>query len=152
MAFASCPAKAVDVLKQLSVQVTMEVYRNMILMNLLSTVQQNIRFVADPDGELKGPNGEAWTRVMESAELSDYEGDEGEEPRVRLHERLGMTLPWLLSNFGQFVFRGSIHSPAVYGVDHKDLIFGVTVGIDPLADKNFKELKQLVCGARGREG
>jgi hypothetical protein len=58
---------------------------------------------------------------MESAELTDFEDEEDEEDeeegaalapgktrRLRLHEKLGVAVPWLLSNFGRFVFPGHV--------------------------------------------
>jgi hypothetical protein len=84
---------------------------------------------------------------MESAEITDF--DDGDGPSERLHHRLGVAEPWLLSNFGRLVFPGNVSDYyAAHGVDLRDLVLAVTEGPDPLADMTLEELVQLVSGAR----
>ncbi|KAG1661083.1 hypothetical protein FOA52_004545 [Chlamydomonas sp. UWO 241] len=155
------PARAGDVLKKLSLQVTTEVYRNTLLRSLADTVRDSVSFAKGPAGMLKGHvAGDGMRREMKELKRSVGRGadeDDDQNPKECLYEHLGMSDEWLLKNFGKFVLPGN--TSRRYIQQHQQqacsLFLDVTEGSDPLEDLTFDELEDLVevyCGRAGQGG
>ncbi|KAG1664611.1 hypothetical protein FOA52_004486 [Chlamydomonas sp. UWO 241] len=91
------PATAGDVLRALMKQVAREKARNMVLLRLFEYVQYRVSFVDDVDGEVKGPGGQAKSRVM-------VDDNESEGPGAAdLMEALGLVDEHLFASFAKHV-------------------------------------------------
>ncbi|KAG1678160.1 hypothetical protein FOA52_016097 [Chlamydomonas sp. UWO 241] len=147
------PAKAGDVLKALSEQVTKEVLRNMLLRKLAATAMHNITFVEDSAGDVKDVKGKTFTRKLEKVERSDDNDEDedddeywvsiGKTPSKKLeplYKQLGMTAERLLANFGKLMYPEN--SERLNGGENH--VLEVTEGRDPLAAMTLEELEQLV--------